>query len=89
MASVRAPMATYDQVRVAGQQVDDLAFTLVAPVAADNGRNRHETASYPQTCARAFFLGSRKLRLAPQGYSPWTSRTPGTFELITRVRGGC
>ena len=76
MASVRAPMATYDQVRVAGQQVDDLAFALVAPVAADNRRDRHETASYPQT-AREVFFGSRKLRLAPQGYSPWTSRTPG------------
>ena len=38
---IGAAVAADDQVRVARQQVDDLAFALVAPMAADDGRDRH------------------------------------------------
>src|SRR5438552_16704011 len=41
MSSVGAAVATDNQVRVSGQQVDDLAFALVTPMAADHSRYRH------------------------------------------------
>ena len=41
VARVGAAVPADDQVRVAGEQVDDLALALVAPVAADDCRDRH------------------------------------------------
>src|ERR1051326_3967588 len=41
VAGIRAAVAADHQVRFARQQVDDFAFALIPPVAADNRRNRH------------------------------------------------
>ena len=41
VASVGATVAADNQVRVSGEQVDDLAFALVTPMAADDSRYRH------------------------------------------------
>ena len=41
MAGIGAAMPTNNQVRITGEQVDDLALPLVAPMAADDSRYRH------------------------------------------------
>jgi hypothetical protein len=38
---VSAAMAADNQVRISGEQANDLALTLISPMAANNSRYRH------------------------------------------------
>ena len=64
MARIGSTLVTNDDVKVIGQQVDELSFRFVSPLQTDNTGSRHpicslnEGPSRPQTCTCAFDVGS-------------------------------